>query len=187
MMPKIGDIQLGNEVGYKNTHKYQWRICPFCEYERWVQMKWVGSRCRPCANKQESWKQKREKSACWKGGRTIDGNGYMNILLELKDFFSSMADKKGYVLEHRLVMAKHLGRCLHSWEIVHHKNGIRNDNRLENLQLVSDDRHKQITILENRIKRLEARVTLLEAENILLKSEKQVFHPAVNRFKSDAV
>ncbi|MBU1067552.1 hypothetical protein KKE60_07170, partial [Patescibacteria group bacterium] len=85
----------------------------------------------------------------------------------------------GYVKEHRLVMAKRLGRNLHCWEIVHHKGTkypigtIENkqDNRLENLQLVSDERHKQITILENRIKLLEERVLKLEVENSLLVSE----------------
>ncbi len=68
-------------------------------------------------------------------------------------------------------MAKSLGRCLHPFEIVHHKNHIRGDNRIANLQLISDDRHKQLTIMEERIKFLESRVTTLEVENILLKSK----------------
>ena len=86
--------------------------------------------------------------------------------------------KKGhsgrYVLGHRLVMAKSLNRCLLPWEIVHHINGVRNDNRIENLQLVSDDRHKQITLLENRVRYLESRVILLEVENELFKSQQPV-------------
>ena len=72
--------------------------------------------------------------------------------------------ESGYLREHRLVVAQALGRCLQSWEIVHHKGAKfpkgsiedKQDNRYpENLQLVSDDRHLQITILEIKIKNLE--------------------------------
>lgn len=51
------------------------------------------------------------------------------------------ADKHGYIMEHRYMMEQQLGRLLNLRERVHHKNGIRSDNRIENLELWTLD-HK---------------------------------------------
>ena len=73
----------------------------------------------------------------WKGGRRIQRqSGYVYIKLFPGDFFLDMADVDRYVREHRLVMAKHIGRCLQKFEIVHHRNGLRDDNRIENLEII---------------------------------------------------
>lgn len=66
-----------------------------------------------------------------KGYRTCT-RGYIKVMAPESH---PHADKDGYVLEHRLVMEKILGRFLEPREVVHHINGIRNDNRPENLQL----------------------------------------------------
>lgn len=82
-----------------------------------------------------------EKNPNWKGGRRLRSDGYIRILrttlsIHEQNKFASMFDVRGRVLEHRIIMARHIGRALHRWEIVHHKNGIKDDNRLENLELL---------------------------------------------------
>ena len=116
----------------------------------------------------------------WKGGRKKDKKkGYILVFLLPDDFFRPMADSKGYVSEHRLVMAKHLNRCLLPWEVVHHINGIKDDNRPENLRLLKCPKEhlpsiavqSQLKCQAKLITQLQQRITLLEAELALIRVE----------------
>ena len=51
------------------------------------------------------------------------------------------ATKNGYILEHRFFMSLDLDRPLNSWEIVHHRNGVKDDNRRDNLELLTKHNH----------------------------------------------
>lgn len=144
-MPQIGEIRKGHELGYKTNGCYVWHSCTNCGKERWVswiKRKPVHTICRQCTIKA----QLVENSPSWKGGRIKGSKGYILILLHRDDFFYPMAEADGYVYEHRLIMARTLGRCLQPWELVHHK-GIkypkgsrenRTDNRIENLLQMID-------------------------------------------------
>ncbi len=77
--------------------------------------------------------RKGPKNPYWGGGRYKDhSSGY--IWFYNPDHPS--CTKKGYVLEHRLVTEKFIGRYLRANEIIHHKNKIKDDNRIENLEIV---------------------------------------------------
>ena len=90
-------------------------------------------------------------SPLWKGGKTISAQGY--VMVYAPDHHSCASrnehraarendrsyNRKKYVQEHRLVMEAHLGRYLVENEVVHHKNGEKTDNRIQNLELCSSN------------------------------------------------
>jgi hypothetical protein len=75
------------------------------------------------------------------------GGDYRSVKITEDSPYFSMAQRNtskspnGFILEHRLVMAQHIGRCLLSTEVVHHINHIVDDNRIENLELSDVHQH----------------------------------------------
>lgn len=144
--PKINQIVSARAIGYTGSNRYIFRACIDCGKPRWAELRVDRPhtlRCRGCNARRPELRQKirdatsKEKSGWWKGGKSYGRSGYLSIRLYPDDIFYPMVRTDGYVFEHRLVMAKHLGRCLELGEIVHHINGNKLDNRIENLEIIS--------------------------------------------------
>ena len=154
-MFKIGEIR--NRGKYKQI----WQSCAGCGKQRWVKLNKGNPqsiRCHSCSAKLQGKDLRMEKNPCWRGGKIKDAYGYSCIRVSVDNPFYPMANR-GYISEHRLLMAKYLNRLLKTEEIVHHLNGIKDDNRMENLVLVSRRGHSKwtyIRTLQERIRNLES-------------------------------
>ena len=179
MMPQLGEIKTGGEIGkspWQPSIKFIWSGCNICGKERWVQLKKgkpAHTRCQHCCGTQMRKGYIGSLAPSWKGGKFKNKAGYVFVWLSPDDFFYSMARFRGtagYILEHRLTMARALKRCLLPWEVVHHKNGIKDDNRLENLILLpKQSDHLVDSSLKAYIKKLERHINKLQFENKELK------------------
>jgi ribosomal protein S27E len=143
--PIIGDIRRATEFQItKDKRKFMWVSCPNCKNGHWTMIahnKPSNEYCRKCTDSKR-FRGRGQLSHSWKGGTTTQRNGYLLIKnVPYDEFYKSMFGKNGYCPEHRLIMARSLGRILQDWEVVHHKNGIKKDNRIDNLELQTRQGH----------------------------------------------
>jgi len=115
---------------------YIWATCPLCQQGHW---QWVTD------IRAGTVKTPRHQFRVCRVPRKVTSDGYIMINIttlppEDRLLVAPMAHQER-LLEHRYVMAKHLSRPLLRGEIVHHINGIKDDNRLENLRLLTRNTH----------------------------------------------
>lgn len=125
--------------------------------------------CRVCSSKKY---RRGTANSSWKRGYSINADGYKLITIYEEDPYFALAQHTGRVFEHRYIMAKHLSRLLTKKETVHHKDGNKLNNSIENLELRTIDNHgpgheadiyqQKFTAYYHKIKQLEDRIKTLE-------------------------
>ena len=141
--PKEGDRR--RKRYEKGTRIEIWVTCPICKIAKWKNLiitqtpKYTGlcHRCRTIAmHKKRALRPINERP------RTKRKDGYLELVLPDWHWCYPMATKSRHsILIHRLIMAEHLHRLLESWELIHHKNGVKDDNRIENLKITTRKDH----------------------------------------------
>lgn len=140
-MPQVGEVTLD-----ERQRRRIWLACEECGKERWVRLVNNEPRsklCKTCYSKKLSKEllgNLAENSLRWKGGETLHGEGYVLV----RNTNHPHSNQAGYVPRARLVLEKKLGRFLLEGYEPHHLNGIRQDDRPENLIEISKSEHQSL-------------------------------------------
>lgn len=188
-----GTIIYWNRIFRKppRNHRYIPVMCGMCKEERSIEPskikingKFTGL-CNQCRLRSLNiFMGKNVDHPSWKGGRfKLQGYWFSKCSI-LSEEEQKMAEKmqKKYadgnfiVAEHRLVVAVSLGRPLISSEHVHHKNGIKTDNRIENLELVTSSEHMKLSVKYYELWQ-EALAYISELKSELEKFKGEGVHP----------
>lgn len=132
-MPRKSDLGTGlTDTWGRDNRKLKDRQCPICGST--FRPARASSRfcCRACARKINGG-QNRKQESWW-----MNGKGYIEGRVWIEG-------KQVRVKQHRWVMEQHLGRPLASNEDVHHRDGDKQNNSIENLELVTHGDHSRIT------------------------------------------
>ncbi len=141
-------------------HKHRQDKCPECGSIKGARAKL----CKLCNNKQQPWRKVGEENSNWKGGKTT-ANGYVYIRTKRK----SGGAGDSYKAEHHIVWEQHHGQLPKGY-VVHHLNGIRDDNRIDNLIAMPRKRHNPNLIIaphQKRIRQLETQLKELQQLRLL--------------------
>ena len=137
---------------YEKRHK---ESCPLCGKEMLRRAKY----CRSCNNKLQPWRKVGEENSNWKGG-TTKANGY--IYIRTKRIEGGVGS--AYKAEHHIVWEKENNKVLPKDWVIHHLNGIKDDNKIENLSARPRKEHSPKSIVEpyqQRILKLEEQIKKL--------------------------
>lgn len=162
-IPQINDTIMYMVPGNIRRFKFIYKMCPICSVSRWVYAhdKTDGT-CRICAATRNL------PTGHGRIAKFLVG-GYYVVYLSKDSPYVSMAWKSGYISEHRLVMAQKIGRLLTKDDIVHHRDGVRTNNTLNNLVLVT--RHNHYTVGCTDVIKLLKIISVLELENDYLRNK----------------
>jgi hypothetical protein len=156
----------------KTKQKYL-LICDYCEKEFEVHQGQIDRRkkelhfcCDICDLNYSLKNNLPVKDDSWPGVRRISKEGYVRVYLR-----ELSVEKRVIMPEHQYVMEKNLGRKLKKGECIHHKNGIRDDNRIENLELIENRKiHSKNHYLNGDFKRKD-NGNFCSSKNLLIGGE----------------
>ena len=161
-MPQIGDLARGRDIERTGRQKWIWASCEECGRERWVlyrKGKPTSSLCFKCANAKKKGIRvsiatefkKGQRPTSYKGGRWKSSrDGYIFLLRRehLK------ANSLGYIGEHIIVWEEANNTPIPEGYVVHHINGVKDDNRARNLLALPRRGHSPSLTVKEVQKRL---------------------------------
>ena len=141
----------------------QIRYCLYCTEqvkEFWYEGRFKGY-SKTCKFHNGYINRKREFNSSWNGGK-YRSEGYVYLLDETKRHLKGASR---YTAEHTIVAEKKYGRVIEKDELVHHLNGIRNDNRSENLVIIKRKGHETWTYIQELQKKIRELEVVIDAYN----------------------
>ena len=146
---QIMNIAVGTVYNYLNKYEIKTRKRSDYPYSMSLEHKEKLRKINKGKIVSEETRKKISKSKTFRGKGKIGHkkqrkDGY--IYIYYPDYPSSTKD--GFVMEHVYIVEQYIGRRLKKDEVVHHKNHIRNDNRIENLQLMTFKQHASLHMKE---------------------------------------